>query len=186
MITREEALELLQANISEKNLINHSLESEAVLRALAREKGQDEEVWGISGLLHDLDYSQVADTPEKHGMVGADMLVGKLPEEAVYAIRAHNDMTGIEPKTDLDFALRCGETVTGLIHTAALVRPTRMEGMKAKSLKKKMKDKAFAASVNRDNIRECDRIGMELGAFLTLAIGAVTGIADQVGLVVEG
>jgi len=186
MITREKALELLQANIPEKNLINHSLESEAVLRALAREKGQDEDLWGLVGLLHDLDYSNVADTPEKHGLVGAKMLEGELPQEALYAIRAHNDMTGVEPRTELDFALRCGETVTGLVHTAALVRPTRMEGMKAKSLKKKMKDKAFAASVNRDTIRECDKIGLELGAFLTLAIGAVSEIADQVGLTDEG
>jgi len=186
MLTRDQALELLQAHVPQKNLMNHSLESEAVLRALAREKGQDEEVWGMTGLLHDLDYAQVASTPEQHGMVGADMLQGQLPDEALHAIRAHNDMTGVEPETDLDFALRCGETVTGLIHTAALVRPTRMEGMNAKSLKKKMKDKAFAASVNRDNIRECDRIGLELGAFLTLAIGAVAEIAPQVGLVAEG
>jgi putative nucleotidyltransferase with HDIG domain len=185
MLTREQALELLQAHVPQKNLMNHSLESEAVLRALAREKGQDEEVWGMTGLLHDLDYPGVADTPEEHGMVGADMLEGQLPAEALHAIRAHNDMTGIKPETDLDFALRCGETVTGLIHTAALVRPTRMQGMKAKSLKKKMKDKAFAASVNRDTIRECDKIGLELGAFLTLAIGAVAEIAPQVGLVVE-
>jgi hypothetical protein len=186
MITRDKALELLTAHIPEKNLINHSLESEAVLRVLAREKGRDEELWGLVGLLHDLDYSEVGDTPERHGLVGAKMLEGKLPEEALHAIRAHNDMTGVQPGSDLDFALRCGETVTGLIHTAALVRPTRMEGMEAKSLKKKMKDKAFAASVNRDTIRECDKIGMELGAFLTLAIGAVTQIADQVGLTVEG
>ncbi|GAU08193.1 HD domain-containing protein [Desulfoplanes formicivorans] len=185
MLTRDHALELLQAHVPQKSLINHCLESEAVLKALAREKGQDEAVWGMAGLLHDLDYSMVADTPEQHGMVGADMLEGQLPDEALHAIRAHNDMTGVEPETDLDFALRCGETVTGLIHTAALVRPTRMQGMKAKSLKKKMKDKAFAASVNRDVIRECDKIGLELGAFLTLAIGAVAEIAPQVGLVVE-
>lgn len=187
MISREEALELLHEHLSEKNLIKHSLESEAVLRSLAREKGQDEDLWGLAGLLHDLDYSSIGDTPEKHGLVGAEMLEGKLPEDALHAIRAHNgEMTGVAPETDFDFALRCGETVTGLIHTAALVRPTRMEGMKAKSLKKKMKDKAFAASVNRNNIKECDKIGLELGAFLTLAIGAVAGIADQVGLVVEG
>ena len=187
MITRALALELLHAHVPEKNLINHSLESEAVLRALAREKGQDEDVWGITGLLHDLDYSEVSRTPEQHGLVGAALLEGKLPEEALHAIRAHNgEMTGVAPQTDFDFALRCGETVTGLIHTAALVRPTRMEGMKAKSLKKKMKDKAFAASVNRDTIRECDKIGLELGDFLTLAVGAVTEIAAQVALVQEG
>ncbi len=187
MISRAQALELLHAHIPERNLISHSLESEAVLRALAREKGEDADLWGLTGLLHDLDYSEVSQTPEQHGLVGAELLEGKLPEEALHAIRAHNgEMTGVVPRTDFDFALRCGETVTGLVHTAALVRPTRMEGMKAKSLKKKMKDKAFAASVNRDTIKECDHIGLELGAFLTLAIAAVSDIADQVGLVQEG
>ncbi|MDD2219051.1 MAG: HDIG domain-containing protein [Desulfoplanes sp.] len=187
MISRKEALELLHAHLPEPNLIKHSLESEAVLRALARDQGQDEDLWGLTGLLHDLDYSNIGDATEKHGLVGAQMLEGKLPEEALHAIRAHNgEMTGVIPETTFDFALRCGETVTGLVHTAALVRPTRMEGMTAKSLKKKMKDKAFAASVNRDNIKECDKIGLELGAFLTLSIGAIADIADQVGLVVEG
>jgi len=86
------------------------------------------------------------------------------------------------PQSDFDFALRCGETVTGLIHTNALVRPTRMQGMDPKSLKKKMKDKAFAAAVNRDVIRECDKIGLELGEFFQLSIAAIDSVADQVGL----
>lgn len=110
MISREEALELLHEHLSEKNLIKHSLESEAVLRSLAREKGQDEDLWGLAGLLHDLDYSSIGDTPEKHGLVGAEMLEGKLPEDALHAIRAHNgEMTGVAPETDFDFALRCGK-----------------------------------------------------------------------------
>ncbi|WP_320170062.1 HDIG domain-containing metalloprotein [Maridesulfovibrio sp.] len=183
MISRDEAFELLKANVPEENLIQHSLESEAVLGALARKLGQDEELWSITGLLHDLDYSSTASQPEKHGLVSAEMLDGKLPDEAVQAIRAHNgEMTGVAPQTDFDFALRCGETVTGLIHANALMRPEKMSGMTPKSLKKKMKSKAFAASVNRDIIKECDRIGLELGDFFAIAIDAVTGIAPEVGL----
>ncbi|MBU1611875.1 MAG: HD family phosphohydrolase, partial [Proteobacteria bacterium] len=112
----------------------------------------------------------------------ADLLQGRLPQEAVEAIKRHNESNGNQPEAELDFALRCGETVTGLIHTSALVRPTRMEGMEPKGLKKKMKDKAFAAAVNRDTIRECEKIGLDLGEFFQLSIDAITSVADQVGL----
>ncbi len=182
MISREEALDALRAQHPEPHLIQHALASEAVLRALAEHLGQDAELWALVGLLHDIDYPLTQDTPETHGLRGAELLEGQLPDAALAAIRAHNDMTGCVPVEPLDFALRCGETVTGLVVTAALVRPTGMEGMEAKSLKKKMKDKAFAASVNRDCIRECERIGLELDAFLTLAIAAMTPHAAELGL----
>jgi putative nucleotidyltransferase with HDIG domain len=181
MLDRTEALAMITAS-APAHLLVHALETEAVMRALADRLGQDPETWGLAGLLHDLDYPQTKDTPEKHGLLTAETLTGKLPDEAVQAIARHNEINGNLPETRFDFALRCGETVTGLIHTAALVRPTRMQGMEAKSLKKKMKDKAFAASVCRETIRECEKIGLELGDFLTLAIGAITGIEAEVGL----
>lgn len=169
--------------MSRRALLQHSIASEAVMRALAREFGEDEELWGLTGLLHDVDYPATEATPEKHGLEGARLLEGKLPEEALTAIRAHNgEMTGVAPSSAFDYALRCGETVTGLVVTAALVRPTGMEGMQASSLKKKMKDKAFAASVNRDCIRQCSELGLELGDFLTLAIGAMAEIDEELGL----
>ena len=183
MISREEALALLAENHVQAGLLQHSIASEAVMRALAREFGEDEELWGLTGLLHDVDYPATEATPEKHGLEGARLLEGKLPEEALTAIRAHNgEMTGVAPSSAFDYALRCGETVTGLVVTAALVRPTGMEGMQASSLKKKMKDKAFAASVNRDCIRQCSELGLELGDFLTLAIGAMAEIDEELGL----
>lgn len=187
MISREEAMQLLRSKNSEINLINHALESEAVLRGLAEKLGQDADLWGITGLLHDLDYATTKEDHARHGLDSVDMLQGKLPDEALDAIRRHaSEMNGAEkPSTQLDYALRCGETVTGLVHAGALVRPTKIDGMKPKSLKKKMKDKAFAASVNRDCIRECDQIGLELGEFLQIAIASVTPIAPEVGLVAE-
>lgn len=187
MITRDEALALLKAHNDETNLIHHALESEAVMRGLARRLGHDEELWGITGLLHDLDYAATRDNHARHGLDTADMLVGKLPAEALDAIRRHaSELNGAEgPQTGFDHALRCGETVTGMVHAGALVRPTRIEGMQPKSLKKKMKDKAFAASVNRDCIRECERIGLDLGEFLQVAIDSVTAIAPEVGLAPE-
>jgi putative nucleotidyltransferase with HDIG domain len=183
MLTRDEALTLLTRHLPDAQLITHSLESEAVLAALARRLGRDEALWGITGLLHDMDYASTKDTPGRHGLTSAELLAGMLPEEALNAIRAHNgEHTGVAPATDLDFALRCGETVTGLIHTNALVRPARMDGMDAKSLKKKMKDKAFAASVCRETIGECQRLGLEQAEFFAIAIAAVAGIAAEVGL----
>jgi hypothetical protein len=184
MITRDEAFALLRKHNSETNLIHHALESEAVMRGLARKLGKDEELWGLTGLLHDLDYAVTKEDEARHGLNTAELLEGQLPVEALDAIRRHaSEMNGAEaPQTDFDFALRCGETVTGMVHAGALVRPTKIEGMQPKSLKKKMKDKAFAASVNRDCIRECDRIGLELGEFLQIAIDSVSGIAAEVGL----
>ncbi len=183
MITRDEAYALLKQHIPDAALVVHCVESEAVLGALARRLGKDEALWSLTGLLHDLDYATTKDNHARHGLDSADLLAGKLPEEAITAIRAHNgEHTGVAPATDLDFALRCGETVTGLIHTAALVRPTRLEGMEAKSLKKKMKDKAFAASVSRETIGQCEKLGLDQAEFFTLAIAAVASVADQVGL----
>ncbi|MBU1249127.1 MAG: HDIG domain-containing protein [Proteobacteria bacterium] len=182
MITRDEAFALLQEKVQEPQQISHAIEAEAVMRGLAAKLGRDVELWGITGLLHDLDYATTKDDMTRHGLDSAEVLQGKLPQEAVEAIKRHNEMNGNQPKAELDFALRCGETVTGLIHTNALVRPTRMEGMNPKSLKKKMKDKAFAAAVNRDTIRECEKIGLDLGEFFQLSIDAITSVADQVGL----
>lgn len=183
MLSRDEALALLKHHVPDPALQAHCLESEAVLRALAANLRQDAELWGLTGLLHDLDYATTKDNPDRHGLDSAELLDGKLPVEALDAIRAHNfEHTGFAPSTPLDFALRCGETVTGLIHTNALVRPARMDGMDAKSLKKKMKDKAFAASVSRETIGECQKLGLEQAEFFTIAIAAVAGIAGQVGL----
>ena len=183
MLDREQALALLNELGPEKHLIQHALASEAVMRALARHLGEDEEVWGLTGLLHDLDYPTTAEVPERHGLESVTMLTGKLPEEALAAIRAHNgEMNGTAPQCRFDYALRCGETVTGLIGAAARMRPTGLEGMEPKSIKKKMKDKAFAASVNRDNIRQCADAGLELDDFLALSIEAMHGKAAELGL----
>ncbi len=183
MISRDDAFALLVKHVPEPALQAHCLESEAVLRALAAHLGQNRDLWALTGLLHDLDYASTKDNPGRHGLDAAEMLEGSLPVDALDAIRAHNfEHTGFAPSTPLDFALRCGETVTGLIHAGALVRPTRLDGMDAKSLKKKMKDKAFAASVNRETIGECQKLGLEQAEFFTLAIAAVAGVAGQVGL----
>ena len=177
MLTRAAAFDLVTAGNPEAHMLRHAEASEAVMRGLAGHFGEDAVIWGLAGLLHDVDYPLTKETPERHGLAAMDILGDGLPEEALRAIRAHNsEYTGEVPHSRMDFALRAAESVTGLVTAAALVRPTGMDGMEAKSLKKKMKDKAFAASVNRERIRECERIGLSLDDFLTLAIRAMAAL----------
>ncbi len=184
MLSREKALEMVRDKIKEDNLVKHSLATEAVMRSLAQRLDQDVETWGLTGLLHDLDYTLTQDDYSRHGLESAKMLQDELPPEAVRAIQAHaselNQARG--PSTTLDYALRCAETVTGLVMAAALVRPEKLSGMKAKSLKKKMKDKAFAASVNRAIIAEHEKLGLDQSEFLSLSIQAMEEIAPDLGL----
>lgn len=183
MLTREEALELVTSQNPEPHLVHHAVQTEAIMRALADKLGQDADLWGITGLLHDLDYPNTKNNPARHGLDAVEMLEDKLSEDALHAIAAHNEeYTEVAATDAFDFALRAAESATGLISAAALVRPTRMEGMKPKSLKKKMKDKSFAAAVNRERIRECDKLGMELGDFFLLAIPAMADVAEETGI----
>ncbi len=173
---REQAFALLTAEQPEPHMVQHALASESVMQRLAGHFGEDAAQWGITGLLHDIDFPHTRETPEQHGVQAEAMLAGKLAPELVYAIKAHNsEYTGAEPKSRLDYALRAAETVTGLIAAAALMRPTGMEGMEVKSIKKKMKDKAFAASVSRERIKECEQAGVPLDIFLALSIEAMQG-----------
>lgn len=183
MITRDQALVLLKEQNPDPHLLNHALQSEAVMRGLAERLDQDQELWSITGLLHDVDFPHTKDAMDKHGLMAMDILGDALPEEALYAIKAHNtEGTGVEPRSDLDWALRAGESVTGLVAANALVRPSGMEGMQPKSLKKKMKEKAFAANVDRERIREFEKIGLEQAEFFQIAIDSMAAIKDQVGL----
>lgn len=179
MIDRENALKLLAENGATPSLLQHARASEAVMRALAARFDEDVEIWGLTGLLHDLDFPETAENPARHGLDSADMLQGQLPDDALQAIRAHNgEMNGCEPGTRFDYALRCGETVTGLISAAALMRPAGYEGMETKSIRKKMKDNAFAHNVCRANIRQCENAGLELDEFLGLAIRAMAEMKE--------
>lgn len=177
MISRDEALDLIKRQNPELHMVQHALASEAVMRELARHFGENEDLWGLTGLLHDVDFPHTKEAPERHGAMAEGILAGKLPGEAVRAIKAHNgECTGVMPESRFDYALRAAETVTGMVNAAALVRPAGYDGMEAKSLKKKMKDRAFAANVNRANIRECEKVGLALDDFLTLSIRAMAAM----------
>jgi putative nucleotidyltransferase with HDIG domain len=163
----------------------HSLATEVIMRALARTLGRDEHLWGIAGLLHDLDYSETRETMSRHGLVTEQLLAGiNVAPEIIQAIKAHNaDNLGFTRSTEFEHALVCAECITGLIVATTLVYPDKkIIGVRPKSIIKRMKQKEFARSVNRDYIRECELIGIPLEEFAVLSLEAMVGIAEQLGL----
>lgn len=144
---RGEARALLKRRLSDDRLQKHCLASAAVLAALARRLGQDEQLWWLAGLLHDLDYDQTVNQMERHGLVTEEILrpLG-IEDQVLEAIKAHNaENLGLERRTPLDFALTCGETITGLVTATAMVYPDKkLASVKLKSITKRMKEKAFA------------------------------------------
>ncbi|TDA68867.1 MAG: HDIG domain-containing protein [Clostridia bacterium] len=155
------------------------------MRHLAERLGEDEDLWGWAGLLHDLDFEETKDQPHRHGLMTAQVLeqLGVNPQ-IVRAIKAHNaEALGLARETSLDCALTCAETVTGLISATALVQPDKkLAGVQVNSLRKKMKDKAFARNVNRELILLCENLGLEQDEFLALSLLAMKEIAGHVGL----
>jgi len=188
-ISREEALQLVKKYNSEEKDMNHYLESEAVCGALAEKVGEDPEYFGMLGLMHDIDWGMTKDNPVVHLTKAPGILrdVG-FDEEFIEILVSHGygfDCADLEDKERTEkaqFILAAGETLTGLIHAYALMRPEKLEGMKVKSLRKKFKDKTFAAGVEREIIMECEKIGVSLDEFFELAIEAIKKIKNDVGL----
>ena len=184
-MTRNEAEELLRKYVKSERMLDHSIASEAVLRALARRLGRDEERWGLAGLLHDIDIEVVGGDLSRHGLEAERILTeAGIDPEMVAAVKSHNEaVCGAARNTELQHALAAGETITGLIVATALVYPDKkIANVKVKSITKRMKEKAFAASVNRDTIRECEKIGLPLDEFVEISLGGMREIADRIGL----
>ncbi|MCF8233556.1 MAG: HDIG domain-containing protein [Bacteroidales bacterium] len=184
-MNREEAIDLLKSYIKNPNMINHCLASEAVMRDLARHFGEDEEKWALAGLLHDLDVEVINADPKEHGLKTAEILEEKgLDGGIIDAIKHHNEeATGKERSGRFQHALAAGETITGLIVATTLVYPDKkVASVKPKSIRKRMKEKSFAASVKRENIMECEKAGIPLDEFIVLSLGAMSRIGDDIGL----
>jgi len=183
-VTREEVLDSVRANIENQNMIKHMLATEAVMRALARRFGEDEEEWGLTGLLHDIDVELTEGDMHTHSKLGADLARELGANEAmVHAILCHNPTHGIPLETKLDKALFCADPLTGLITAAALVRPDKkLAGVEAASVRKRFKEKSFAAGANREQISQCSALGLELDEFLELGLEAMKRIASDLGL----
>jgi len=183
-MTREEALDSIKANVENENLIKHMLATEAIMRALAKRLGEDEEEWGLTGLLHDIDVELTEEDMSTHSKLGADLARELGASEAMaHAILCHNEAHDVQRKTNLDKALFCADPLTGLIIAAALVRPDKeLAGLEAKSVRKRFKEKSFAAGANREQISLCSEIGLELDEFIELGLKAMQGIAADLGL----
>ncbi len=181
---RKEALSSVRANVENENLVRHMLATEAIMRALARRLGEDEEEWGLTGLLHDIDVELTGGDMKEHSKLGADLAreLGA-SEKMAHAILCHNEAHGIPLETKLDKALACADPLTGLIVAAALVRPDKqLAGLEAKSVQNRFKEKSFAAGADRQQISMCSKIGLELDEFLELGLEAMQGIADDLRL----
>jgi uncharacterized protein len=180
---RNEALELVKANIANANLVKHMLATEAMMRALARHFNDDEEKWGLAGLLHDVDYETTKDDFSQHGLVSYQMLMdyGVDPEIA-QAVKVHNETLG-DRVTLMEKALFSIEGLSGLVTAAALVRPERkLAPLTPQFLLKKMGEKGFARSVNRDHIRMCAEFGVPVEEFVSIGLKAMQDISDELGL----
>jgi putative nucleotidyltransferase with HDIG domain len=183
-LTREEVLNSINQNVENKNLVKHMLATEAIMRALARRLGEDEEEWGLTGLLHDIDVELSGEDMSTHSKLGADLARELGASEAMaHAILSHNEAHGVPRETNLDKALFCADPLTGLIIAAALVRPDKkLAGLEAKSVLKRFKEKSFAAGADRKQISQCSELGLELDEFVELGLEAMKVIADDLGL----
>ena len=181
--SRDESLALVHAHVRSESLRRHMYAVEAACRAYARTWGEDEETYGTAGLVHDLDYEA---HPDEHPLRAAELLRERgYPEEVVHAVLAHYaERTGVEPETRLDRTLRACDEITGLITAAALVRPSRsVADLEAKSVLKKMKDRAFAAGVDREEVRRAaDALGVDFAEHVAFVIEAMRGVAGELGL----
>lgn len=181
-MTRDDAYQLVVSMVSNKNLIKHMLACEACMRRLAKHFGENEEQWGLVGLLHDLDYDLTCNNPEKHTLIAADILREKgLSEEEISAIKGHCEQA--ERNTKMAKALYAVDPITGLIVAATLMHPEKKLAKVDKDfVLRRYKEKGFAKGANREQIAKCADIGLSLDDFTQLCLEAMTSIAGDLGL----
>ncbi len=183
-MSRDADLALVREYTQSESLIKHMLAVESAMRAYANKLGEDQDKWGTVGLLHDFDYERWPDPPD-HPLKGSEILAARgYSEEIIYAIKSHADYLPDCPRVSLlDKSLYACDELCGFITACALVRPTRLEGLKAKSVRKKMKTLSFAAAVNREDIvRGAEDFGVELNEHIDFCIAAMQGIAQELEL----
>ncbi len=181
-MNRNDALNLISEKLKNKNLFKHCLAAEACLRELARYFGEDEEAWGLAGLLHDIDYEETQNDPARHGLIGAEILEKQgVQLEIIYAIKVHAGH--LTPKSRLDWALFATDPLTGLIVASALMHPDKkLASLDTDFVIRRFKEKRFAAGANREQILACKNLGLELEQFIELCLKGMTGISNELGL----
>jgi putative nucleotidyltransferase with HDIG domain len=182
-MNRQEALDIVEQYVSNENLVRHMLAVEAAMQFYAKMYSEDEQTWGMTGLLHDFDW-EIHPTLEQHPQAGVPILREKdVPEEIIRAIQSHADHTGVPRQTRMEKALYACDEITGLIVAVALVRPSRsLDDLKVKSVKKKWKDRSFAAGANREEIAQAAQdFGVELWEHVGNVIQAMRSIGPELG-----
>lgn len=186
MMNRIKALELVNQHIANKNLVKHMLATEAIMRSLAQKMNKDIEQWGLTGLLHDLDFEQTKEKPEQHSLITEHILreQGIDDEKMLKAIKSHNaEMTKIARTEELDYALTSSEQITGLIVGCALVMPDKkLASVGQETVLKKFKQKTFTANVDRELIKLCEKLGYGLEDFVELSLTAMQEVSEDLGL----
>ncbi len=184
MLSREDAIGLVGKKVSNKNLKKHMLAVAQIMKKTAEEIGRDGKKWEICGLVHDVDYEETKDDPSRHALCSAEMLEGKVSEDILKAIKAHNhEYTGVKPRTKMDKALVAADAASGLIIATALVMPDRkIQEARPESVFKKFEDSSFARNVDRERILYCEEFGMDRDDFLSLALEALQEIDEELGL----
>ena len=178
---RKDALKILEEKIKNKNLIKHSLAVEICMKKLAEKFGEDENLWALAGLLHDLDYEETKNDFSKHGFITAEYLKGKVPEIVLDAIISHPGHK--ERKTKMAKALYCVDPLTGLIVACALIKPEKkLSSIDKNFVLKRFGEKRFAAGADRNQIKSCEELGLSLEEFIEICLSAMKEISDQLGL----
>ena len=189
-MTREEALELLKSMEQQESDMNHYLETEAIMRALAKRFGEDVEYWGMVGLLHDVDWALTRDNTKEHCIKSAEILKEKgFDDEFIRIVQSHGygyeqipSLMDKKREGKIEHALIAAETVTGIIYAYALLRGRRISDMEAKGLKKRFKEKSFAANCKRELIREIEKTELSLDEFFEISVSALKEIKEDIGL----
>lgn len=181
-MNRDEAYNLVVSMVSNKNLIKHMLATEICMRHLARRLSENEEEWGLVGLLHDLDYDETANNPEQHSLITAKILQDKgLKEEQIEAIKAHCGKASLNSK--MAKSLYAIDPVTGLIVASALMHPDKkLSKLDKEFVLRRFKEKSFARGANREQISSCTELGLTLDEFIEICLKAMTEIAPDLGL----
>lgn len=182
---RQEAYELLKSHVFNENLVKHCIAVESIMIKIAEYFKEDDKKWGLSGLLHDIDYEKTKDNPTEHGLISVDILKSyNLDDEILDAIKSHNEMLGFERKTLVAKALFCVDQLSGLIVASTLVLPSKkIQDLTLDSIMKKFKEKSFAKGAKRENILLCESdLNIKLEDFINLALMAMQGSSDSIGL----
>ena len=183
-IDRNEAIELIKKHVKNDKLFKHMLAVEAIMKGIANFLNEDIDSWGLTGLLHDIDFDETMDDFKNHGILAESILKGKVNENIIRAIKAHNfEYTNVNPESKLEKALIAADAISGLIIACALVMPSKkLKDVKIETLKKKFKDKDFARGSSRDRILICEEIGVPKEKFFEIALKALQESSLILGL----